>query len=137
MHLMRSMPTSPTTTRQEYDVYKLHTPAATPELHSTMTQFYKQVTAEDVELCNLAQKNLQRGIYTSGLCKLCLVISYSLGLLNLELIKCNHYSAPVLRRGRWSVSGHSKAYFGCSYTARGERGAEDSASCEGAAGEMR
>lgn len=69
MHLMRSMPTSPTTTRQEYDVYKLHTPAATPELHASMTNFYKQVTAEDVELCNFAQQNLQRGIYTSGLRK--------------------------------------------------------------------
>ncbi|KAH6709162.1 Rieske [2Fe-2S] domain protein [Leptodontidium sp. MPI-SDFR-AT-0119] len=67
MHLMRSMPTSPTTTRQEYDVYKLHTLAATPDLHASMTKFYKQVTAEDVELCNLAQQNLQRGIYTSGL----------------------------------------------------------------------
>lgn len=71
MHLMRSTPTSPTTTRQEYDVYKLHTAAATPALHDSMTQFYKQVTSEDIELCNQVQKNLQRGIYTSSICKRC------------------------------------------------------------------
>lgn len=73
MHLMRACPTSATTTRMEYDVYKLHTPAATAELHATMAQFYKQVTSEDVELCNQVQRNLQRGIYTSGLCKPCII----------------------------------------------------------------
>jgi len=66
MHLMRSMPTGPTTTRQEYDVYKLHTPLATSENHEVMTKFYKQVTSEDVELCNNVQDGVQRGIFKSG-----------------------------------------------------------------------
>jgi hypothetical protein len=66
MHLMRSVPVSPTTTRQEYDIYRLHTPLATPEAHSRMRKFYEQVTAEDVEVCDLVQKNLERGVFVRG-----------------------------------------------------------------------
>lgn len=66
MHLMRCVPTGPTTVRQEYDVYKLNTPNATPEAHERMVKFYQKVTGEDIELCNAVQVNLQRGMYTSG-----------------------------------------------------------------------
>jgi hypothetical protein len=66
MHLMRSVPTGPTTTRQEYDVYKLNTPHATPEAHQRMLEFYQKVIQEDLDLCNAAQKNLSRGVYVSG-----------------------------------------------------------------------
>lgn len=69
MHLMRSVPTSATTTRQEYDVYKLHnTPgSATPESYDRMVKFYRKVVDEDFELCEQVQKNLARGVFASGL----------------------------------------------------------------------
>lgn len=66
MHLMRSCPTGPTKTRQEYDIYKLKTPHATPEAHQRMLEFYQKVIQEDLDLCNAAQKNLSREIYSSG-----------------------------------------------------------------------
>ena len=66
MHLMRSIPTSATTTRQEYDVYKLKTPHATPEAHERMTKFYQKVVDEDFALCENVQKNIQRGIFERG-----------------------------------------------------------------------
>ncbi|KIW81235.1 hypothetical protein Z517_04260 [Fonsecaea pedrosoi CBS 271.37] len=66
MHLMRSLPTSPTTTRQEYDVYKLKMPHATPEAHERMINFYKKVVDEDFGLCEKVQRNLERGIFQTG-----------------------------------------------------------------------
>lgn len=66
MHLMRTIPTGPTTARQEYDVYKLNTPHATPEAHQRMLGFYQKVIQEDLDLCNASQKNLSRGVYVSG-----------------------------------------------------------------------
>ncbi|KIY00723.1 uncharacterized protein Z520_03388 [Fonsecaea multimorphosa CBS 102226] len=66
MHLMRSFPTSPTTTRQEYDVYKLNTPHATPEAHERMIRFYQKVVDEDFGLCEKVQKNLERGVFARG-----------------------------------------------------------------------
>ncbi|KIV89539.1 hypothetical protein PV10_06932 [Exophiala mesophila] len=66
MHLMRSIPTSPTTTRQEYDVYRLKTPNATPEAHARMTKFYQKVVDEDFALCENVQRNIARGIFESG-----------------------------------------------------------------------
>lgn len=66
MHLMRSIPTSPTTTRQEYDVYKLNTPHATPEAHERMINFYRKVVDEDFGLCEKVHKNLERGVFEMG-----------------------------------------------------------------------
>jgi phenylpropionate dioxygenase-like ring-hydroxylating dioxygenase large terminal subunit len=66
MHLMRSIPTSATTTRQEYDVYRLTTPHATPEAHARMTAFYRKVVDEDFTLCEAVQKNIERGIFQNG-----------------------------------------------------------------------
>jgi phenylpropionate dioxygenase-like ring-hydroxylating dioxygenase large terminal subunit len=66
MHLMRTIPTGPTTTRQEYDVYKLNTPNASPEAHQRMIDFYKKVTQEDIDLCVEVQKNMQRRVFASG-----------------------------------------------------------------------
>ena len=31
-----------------------------------MIAFYQKVTQEDIDLCNAAQQNLQRGVYVSG-----------------------------------------------------------------------
>jgi hypothetical protein len=31
-----------------------------------MVDFYQQVTAEDVDVCNLVQRNVARGVYVSG-----------------------------------------------------------------------
>ncbi|KIW48788.1 uncharacterized protein PV06_01353 [Exophiala oligosperma] len=66
MHLMRSVPTSPTTTRQEYDVYKLDTPRSTPESYERMVKFYRKVVDEDLELCERVQENLERGVFETG-----------------------------------------------------------------------
>jgi hypothetical protein len=66
MHLMRSVPTSATTTRQEYDVYRLNTPHANPEAHERMTKFYRKVVDEDFSLCENVQKNLSRGVFERG-----------------------------------------------------------------------
>ncbi|ETI22600.1 hypothetical protein G647_06676 [Cladophialophora carrionii CBS 160.54] len=66
MHLMRSVPTSATTTRQEYDVYRLNTPHATPEAHARMTAFYQNVVDEDFALCEAVQRNLERGVFDGG-----------------------------------------------------------------------
>jgi hypothetical protein len=66
MYLMRTVPTGPTTTRQEYDVYKLKTPRATPENHAGMIEFYQKVENEDIFLCNSVQKNLGRGVFMGG-----------------------------------------------------------------------
>lgn len=66
MHMMRSVPTSATTTRQEYDVYRLNTPNATPEAHERMTKFYRKVVDEDFALCENVQKNLNRGVFGRG-----------------------------------------------------------------------
>jgi Ring hydroxylating alpha subunit (catalytic domain) len=66
MYLMRTVPTGPTTSRQEYDVYKLHTPRATPENHAGMVEFYQKVENEDIFLCNSVQTNLQRGVFLAG-----------------------------------------------------------------------
>lgn len=64
---MRTIPTGPTTTRQEYDVYKLNTVNATPEAHHRMVAFYQKVTQEDIDLCNEVQRNMQRRVFSSGL----------------------------------------------------------------------
>ena len=63
---MRTVPTGPTTTRQEYDVYKLNTPNATPEAHQRMVDFYQKVTQEDIALCKEVQKSMQRRVFSSG-----------------------------------------------------------------------
>lgn len=66
MHLMRSIPLSSTKTRQEYDVYKLNTPGASPEAHERMVAFYQKVVDEDFALCEAVQRNLERGVWEQG-----------------------------------------------------------------------
>ncbi|KIW30024.1 uncharacterized protein PV07_05803 [Cladophialophora immunda] len=66
MHMMRSVPISPTTTRMEYDIYKLHTPTATSEAAAGVLKFYQKVIDEDFELCTRVQRSLDRGIYETG-----------------------------------------------------------------------
>lgn len=66
MHLMRTVPTGPKSTRQEYDVYKLHTSSATAEAHQRMVKFYQKVTQEDIDLCSEVQKSMQGRVFSSG-----------------------------------------------------------------------
>lgn len=66
LYLMRCVPSGPRSTRQEYDVFKLHTQQADEQNRLTLLEFYKRVESEDIELCNGTQKNLERGIYQVG-----------------------------------------------------------------------
>ena len=66
MYLMRCIPTGPKTSRQEFDVFKLHTQKGTPEDYQAMIEFYKRVESEDVALCNATQRNMERGVYVAG-----------------------------------------------------------------------
>ncbi|KIW19512.1 hypothetical protein PV08_00084 [Exophiala spinifera] len=63
-YLLRSIPTGPTTVRNEYEVYR-HKDATDAEFKK-MDEFFKQVEREDKELCNGAQVNLNVGRYTAG-----------------------------------------------------------------------
>lgn len=66
MHLMRTVPTGPTTSRQEFDVYRLNTTHATLEAHQWTLEFDQKVVQEDLDLYDAAKKNLSRGVYVSG-----------------------------------------------------------------------
>ncbi|KAH7007301.1 Rieske [2Fe-2S] iron-sulfur domain-containing protein [Ilyonectria destructans] len=63
-YLMRVVPTSPTTTSMQYEVYRHKD--ATNEEFEVVDEFFKQVESEDKGLCNAAQKNLNAGTYVSG-----------------------------------------------------------------------
>jgi hypothetical protein len=127
--MMRCMPTSPTTTRQEYDVYKLKTPQATTESHERMIQFYKQVTSEDVALCNQVQKNLQGGIYASGICE-----SYNPILIAIEGWLTPDSSTPISRRRGQCLSIYGEADSIGTFRAGEKVGAQDIACCNRARG---
>ncbi|KAF7554871.1 hypothetical protein G7Z17_g2596 [Cylindrodendrum hubeiense] len=63
-YLMRVVPTSPTTTSTQYEVYRHR--GATDEEFKEIHDFFTQVETEDKGLCNAAQKNLNAGTYVSG-----------------------------------------------------------------------
>lgn len=63
-YLLRSVPTSPNTVRNEYEVYRHKD--ATDEEFTEMCKFFKQVECEDKDLCNAAQVNLNLGNYSAG-----------------------------------------------------------------------
>jgi hypothetical protein len=62
--MMRCVPTSATTTSMEYEVYR-HVDATDDEFNY-IDQFFKRVLAEDKDLCNAAQKNLNAGMFVNG-----------------------------------------------------------------------
>ncbi|KAK4946030.1 hypothetical protein LTR10_014832 [Elasticomyces elasticus] len=63
-YLLRSCPTSATTVRNEYEVYR-HKNATDAEFQE-IDKFFKQVEREDKELCVAAQVNLTAGTYSAG-----------------------------------------------------------------------
>ena len=63
MNVMRACPMKDTSqTRMEFDYY--HT--GTDEEFEEYFKFVRQVAMEDFELCETAQANLRRGVYTEG-----------------------------------------------------------------------
>lgn len=63
--MQRFVPTSPTTTSIQYEVYRRK--SATEEAFQTVNQMYKRVMTEDKALCTAAQNNLERGVFVNGL----------------------------------------------------------------------
>ena len=63
-YMMRCVPTSPTTTSMEYEVYR-HVDA-TDEEFEYIDSFFKRVLTEDKDLCTAAQKNLNAGVFVNG-----------------------------------------------------------------------
>ncbi|KAF1953416.1 ISP domain-containing protein [Byssothecium circinans] len=62
--MQKFMPTSPTTTHIYYEVYRnRHSPEAE---FQKINEIYKRVMSEDKQLCNLAQKNLNTGVFING-----------------------------------------------------------------------
>jgi hypothetical protein len=62
--MMRCVPTSVNTCSIEYEVYR-HVDA-TDEEFEYIDSFFKRVLAEDKDLCNAAQKNLDAGVFVNG-----------------------------------------------------------------------
>lgn len=64
MHSFRVCPTdNPGITRMEFDYYHLHS----GEKFNEYLKFVRQVAMEDFELCEKAQENLEKGVYTEGI----------------------------------------------------------------------
>ncbi|CAI6252607.1 unnamed protein product [Periconia digitata] len=62
--MQKFMPTSPTTTNVYYEVYRNR--HSSEEDFQTINAMYKRIMSEDKELCNLAQKNLNAGVFING-----------------------------------------------------------------------
>ncbi len=62
--MMRCVPTSVNTCSMEYEVYR-HVDA-TDEDFERIDSFFKRVLAEDKDLCNAVQKNLDAGVFING-----------------------------------------------------------------------
>ena len=58
------LPVSVTKSKIEYEVYRHKD--ATDEEFENINAFYRQVLEEDRQLCNLAQENLNTGVYVNG-----------------------------------------------------------------------
>lgn len=58
------MPNSPTTTTVYYEVYR--NKHSSEEDFQNINQIYKRIMTEDKVLCNLAQKNLNAGVFVNG-----------------------------------------------------------------------
>lgn len=62
--MQKFMPTGPTTTNVYYEVYRnRHSPH---EDFQRINEMYKRIMTEDKALCNLAQKNLNAGVFVNG-----------------------------------------------------------------------
>ncbi|PVI07109.1 ISP domain-containing protein [Periconia macrospinosa] len=62
--MQKFMPTSPTTTHVYYEVYRNR--HSSEQDFQTINEMYKRIMSEDKELCNLAQKNLNAGVFING-----------------------------------------------------------------------
>ncbi|KAH6980623.1 Rieske domain-containing protein [Ilyonectria sp. MPI-CAGE-AT-0026] len=63
-YLLRVMPTSSTTCKMVYEVYRLK--SASDESFEEIDAFFKQVEREDKGLCDAAQRNLNTDTYVAG-----------------------------------------------------------------------
>jgi phenylpropionate dioxygenase-like ring-hydroxylating dioxygenase large terminal subunit len=63
-YIQRMIPTSATTTRIENEIYR-HKNSSDMEFEA-INAFYKQVLAEDKDLCEGAQRNMDIGVFTNG-----------------------------------------------------------------------
>lgn len=63
-YIQRMVPTSPTTSRIENDVFRHE--SATDEEFKAIIDFYHQVLDEDKVLCDRAQANINTGVYING-----------------------------------------------------------------------
>ncbi|KAF2768111.1 ISP domain-containing protein [Teratosphaeria nubilosa] len=64
MMIQRFVPSGPTTSSMQYQVFR--NKHSSDEQFDTVNQIYKRVMSEDKYLCDLAQKNLQAGVFVNG-----------------------------------------------------------------------
>ena len=62
--LQRFLPSGPNSCTMEYQIFR--NKKSSEEDFQLIHQMYKRIVAEDKVLCELAQKNLTRGIFTNG-----------------------------------------------------------------------
>jgi hypothetical protein len=61
------LPTSPTTSTMSYQIFHNATPSSSDADFHAIADMYERVMREDKVLCIAAQKNLDTGVYRSGL----------------------------------------------------------------------
>ncbi len=62
--MQKFMPTGPTTSLIYYEVYR--NKHSSEQDFQTINTMYKRIMTEDKGLCNLAQKNLEAGVFING-----------------------------------------------------------------------
>lgn len=62
--IQRFVPSGPLKTSMQYQVFR--NKHSTPEQFDLVNQIYKRVMSEDKYLCDLAQKNLNAGVFVNG-----------------------------------------------------------------------
>lgn len=63
-YIQRMIPVTATTTKVENEVYRHKN--ATDEEFEKINAFYHQVLAEDKDICDGSQKNINEGVYVNG-----------------------------------------------------------------------
>ena len=62
--LQRFLPTGPTTSSMQYQIFRNKN--SSEKDFQLINQLYKRVVSEDKDLCELAQRNLNAGIFVNG-----------------------------------------------------------------------
>lgn len=66
MMIQKFLPTSATTTKVHYEVYRSTSPASSEADFRTIADTYARVMQEDKALCDRAQANLNAGVFVNG-----------------------------------------------------------------------